>query len=72
MTKKVSVSLPDSDIKYLESVASNRSAAVHIVIEQVRNAELINSYTDAFAEWQGSEDAKLWDSASGDGIDDSR
>ena len=69
MTKKVSVSLPDSDISYLQSVSANRSAAMHAVIEKVRSAELIDAYADAYAEWEGAEDAKLWDSVSGDGVE---
>lgn len=63
------MSLPDSDISYLESVSPNRSAAMHTVIEKVRSAELIDAYADAYAEWQGGEDADLWDSVSGDGIE---
>lgn len=69
MTTKVSVSLPDSDIAYLKSVSSNRSAAVHAVIEKARHAELVDAYSDAYSEWQEDSDADLWDLASGDGIE---
>jgi len=30
--------------------------------------ELANAYEDAFADWQGSEDAAFWDSFSADGL----
>ncbi|MGY0067335.1 hypothetical protein ACWZEH_11000 [Streptomyces sp. QTS137] len=34
----------------------------------LRQARLEQEYSEAFAEWDGSEDARLWDQVSGDGI----
>jgi len=36
----------------------------------LRSRELAAAYEAAFLEWDGSEDAALWDSASGDGLGD--
>ena len=37
----------------------------------MREKELEAAYADAYADWAASEDADLWDAASGDGIGES-
>lgn len=71
---KVSVSLPGDDVEFLDEYAKergldSRSAAVHQAVRMLRVAELVSEYEAAFKEWDESEDAALWDSTSGDGID---
>jgi Arc/MetJ-type ribon-helix-helix transcriptional regulator len=71
---KLSVSIPDDDVvfldEYIEKLGiASRSAAVQRAIRLLRTAELAEAYEAAYEEWHGSEDAKLWDSTVGDGIE---
>lgn len=72
---KISVSLPQEDIAFVDEYASrteaaSRSAVIHAAIEALRMAALEGEYVAAFEEWAGSEDAELWDRAAGDGMVD--
>ncbi|MFV0258811.1 MAG: ribbon-helix-helix domain-containing protein [Acidimicrobiales bacterium] len=63
---KVSVSLPDEDVAYLDAYArdrglQSRSAALHRAVRLLRASELGAAYEDAWAEWATSDDAELWD-----------
>jgi len=69
---KVSISLPDDDIAFLDEYSRShghpsRSAAVHAAVRLLRSATLGDAYADAWAEWSASGDAALWDEAVGDG-----
>jgi Arc/MetJ-type ribon-helix-helix transcriptional regulator len=69
---KLSVSLPDDDVEFLDRYASargieSRSAAVHRAVRLLRSSELGAAYEDAWAEWQG-DDENLWDATVGDGV----
>lgn len=72
---KISVSMPDEDIVFLDEYAQehgidSRSAVLQIAIERLRSITLETAYSQAFAEWAASGDAELWDGASADGIAD--
>ena len=72
---KVSISLPDDDVAFLDEYAAregtaSRSAVVHQAIGLLRSAALEDEYAEAFGEWAGSEDARLWDVTAGDGLGD--
>ncbi|MGW8886395.1 ribbon-helix-helix domain-containing protein [Streptomyces sp. NPDC055749] len=72
---KISVSLPQEDVSFVDEYAArtkadSRSAVIHAAIELLRSANLEADYTEAFAEWDASEDAAFWDQFSGDGITD--
>jgi Arc/MetJ-type ribon-helix-helix transcriptional regulator len=69
---KVSVSLPEEDVEFLDDYAAtqgmdSRSAAVHKAVRLLRASELGAAYEDAWAEWDDSDDAELWDSTTADG-----
>lgn len=69
---KVSVSLPDDDVVYLDAYATthgldSRSAAVHAAVRMLRASELGPAYEEAWAEW-AEEDAALWDTTISDGL----
>ena len=71
---KISVSLPDEDVAFLDSYASeaqgsSRSAAVHEAIALLRTARLMNDYAQAFDEWINSGEAAVWDVVVGDGVE---
>lgn len=70
---KVSVSLPEADVEYLDAYArtqglDSRSAAVQKAVRLLRASELGAAYEDAWTDWADSEDAELWDAATADGL----
>ena len=72
---KLSVSLPDEDVTFVDEYAhrtggGSRSSVLHRAIGLLRMAELESAYSDAWDEWAASEDARLWDQTAGDGIAD--
>lgn len=71
---KLSVSLGEEDVRFLDTYASthgvaSRSAVLHQALALLRANELSQSYVDAWDEWAESGDAALWDSTTGHGID---
>jgi len=70
---KVSVSLPDDDVEFLDRYAAaqglgSRSAALHRAVRLLRGAELAPAYEEAFLAWDSSEEAAEWDATVGDGL----
>ena len=70
---KLSVSLPDEDVEYLDAYAEtqgldSRSAALRKAVRLLRASELGVAYEDAWTEWDESEDAALWDEPIADGV----
>jgi Arc/MetJ-type ribon-helix-helix transcriptional regulator len=70
---KVSVSLPDEDVAFLDSYAQargieSRSAVVHQAVGLLRAAQLGDAYEDAWVSWASSGEAEAWDSAVADGL----
>jgi Arc/MetJ-type ribon-helix-helix transcriptional regulator len=69
---KVSVSLPDDDIEFLDAYASaqgisSRSAALHKAVRLLRASELGPAYEEAWDQW-ADDGAALWESTTGDGL----
>ncbi len=70
---KVSVSLPDDDVRYLDSYArsqgiESRSAVLHKAVGLLRESELESSYEDAWASWETSGEAGVWEPSVADGL----
>jgi Arc/MetJ-type ribon-helix-helix transcriptional regulator len=70
---KVSMSLPEDDVDFLDSYAQtrgypSRSAVLHKAVGMLRAAELTDAYDDAWTEWAASGEADLWEVAAGDGV----
>jgi Arc/MetJ-type ribon-helix-helix transcriptional regulator len=70
---KVSVSLPDDDVEYLDDYAqtrglASRSAVLHRAIRLLRSSELGGDYEKAWAEWADHGD-DIWDTVAADGLD---
>lgn len=66
---KISVSLPDEDVQFLDARgAGNRSAVLHEAVDLLRRNYLSELYAAAADEWESSEDARLWDNTAADGI----
>jgi len=70
---KVSVSLPEEDVEFLDSYAraqgiESRSAAVHKAVGLLRASQLASAYEEAWGTWSASGDADAWDRAVADGL----
>ena len=70
---KVSVSIPEGDVAFLDDYAkshslASRSAALQRAIRLLRANELSRHYAAAFAEWAGDADNSLWDATAADGL----
>ena len=70
---KISISLPDDDVRFLDEYAetqgfASRSAVVHTAVRSLRASKLGDAYADAWAQWEGSGEADVWDSTASDGL----
>jgi Arc/MetJ-type ribon-helix-helix transcriptional regulator len=70
---KVSVSLPDEDIEFLDAYAQeqgigSRSAALHKAVRLLRAVELSDDYQQAWSDWSASDEDSVWDVALTDGL----
>ena len=70
---KVSVSLPDDDVEFLDSYAQaqgieSRSAVVHRAVGLLRASQLESAYEEAWAAWVAAADAEAWEDAAADGL----
>lgn len=69
---KLSVSLPDDDVEFLDTYATrhgmaSRSAVVQRAIDQLRAAQLGPAYADAWVTWD-ADDGDAWDATIADGL----
>ncbi len=69
---KLSVSLPQDDVEFLDAYAriqgiDSRSAALQRAIALLRSAQLGDAYEEAWESWSASADDLLWESAVADG-----
>ena len=72
---KVSVSIPDEDVEFLDSYVrdhrvASRSAALHRAIRLLRASELSQDYAAAFGEWADSGGEAAWEAVAADGLVD--
>ena len=72
---KLSVSLTEEDIAVLDDYARSaglrsRSAALHHAIRLLRHPDLEDDYAAAWEEWQTSGEEAVWQTTTGDGLDD--
>lgn len=72
---KISVSLSDEDVAFLDEYAealkmSSRSAVLQRAVRLLRTSGLAPAYADAWKEWEESGEAGAWDSTVGDGLGD--
>jgi Arc/MetJ-type ribon-helix-helix transcriptional regulator len=69
---KISMSLPEEDVTFLDAYASekglpSRSAALHKAVRLLRATGLSTAYEGAWAEWS-NEDQELWEPTATDGL----
>ncbi len=70
---KLSVSLSDEDVDYLDRYAASqhlpsRSAVLQRAVRMLRASELGSAYEAAWNEWAEDTDNALWDSATADSV----
>jgi Arc/MetJ-type ribon-helix-helix transcriptional regulator len=70
---KVSVSLPEADVDFLDAYAhaqgiASRSAVVHKAVRLLRASELGDAYEQAWDEWAASGEAEAWEATIDDGL----
>lgn len=71
---KVSVSISDDDVAFLDdyartSGAGSRSAAVQRAIQLLRHAQLSGAYEAAWVEWSDAGEDDTWEATGADGLD---
>lgn len=70
---KVSVSLPEDDVRYLDAYAEergleSRSAALQQAVRLLRTGELGAAYAAAWEDWEQDPAREAWDVTMDDGI----
>ncbi|HUG48070.1 MAG TPA: ribbon-helix-helix domain-containing protein [Candidatus Limnocylindria bacterium] len=70
---KLSVSLPEEDVEFLDDYArerglESRSSALQKAVRLLRTSELVASYASAWEEWESAGEAQAWDSTTADGL----
>ena len=71
---KVSVSLPEADLEFLDAYTKksgleSRSAALQKAVRLLRTSELTQAYAAAWEEFDADGDAALWEMTVADGIE---
>jgi Arc/MetJ-type ribon-helix-helix transcriptional regulator len=71
-TMKLSVSIPDEDVEFIDRYAdehglTTRSGVVQRALSLLRGVELTSDYAEAWQEWSATE-ADLWEVAVADGL----
>ena len=72
---KLSVSIPEQDVEFIDAYATThgldtRSGVVQRALTLLRTADLGDDYAAAWAEWESSGEAEIWEKAIADGIAD--
>jgi Arc/MetJ-type ribon-helix-helix transcriptional regulator len=65
---KISVSIPEEDVRFLDEQGANRSATIHEAVALLRDRKLTEQYVEAFDQWENSPEARLWDTTTADGL----
>jgi Arc/MetJ-type ribon-helix-helix transcriptional regulator len=73
MGMKISVSLPDDDVRFLDEYAeaqgfASRSAVLRSAVRILRSSKLGDAYADAWEQWEVSGEADVWKATTSDGL----
>lgn len=74
MSMKLSVSLSEDDVRFLEEFArsqgmASRSAALQRAVTLLRASQLGPAYADAWEQWETSGEAEVWEPVAADGLE---
>jgi Arc/MetJ-type ribon-helix-helix transcriptional regulator len=69
---RLGVSLAEEDVAFIDAVVgarglASRSAGLRSAVDALRREFLTDSYKAAFAEWEDSGEAEVWDATASDG-----
>ena len=72
---KVSISLPEKEVDFLDEYArtrrmKSRSAVVRKAVQLLQKEELGDDYAAAWAEWAADDDSLEWERTTHDGVAD--
>ncbi|MEU4802605.1 ribbon-helix-helix domain-containing protein [Actinosynnema sp. NPDC023587] len=72
---KISVSLPEEDVEFVDHYlvqhrGASRSSVIQRAIALLREAGLENAYAQAWDEWEADGEAEMWDVTTPDGVVD--
>lgn len=74
MTVKISITIDEDALRFVDALGSNRSQIINRIINQAKKqnleTRLKQAYIDQNNDPQFWEEFKLWDSTVGDGIDE--
>jgi len=74
MTKKISITLDDEIVQFIDAQGSNRSKIINEFLTKIKQEQLQNelkaAYIDQNNDPQFWSEFKLWDCTIGDGLDD--
>jgi putative addiction module CopG family antidote len=70
---KVSVSLPEDDVRFVDDEAlagryASRSAVIHAAIRLLRDRPYQDSYAIAWTEWEDEGEDVVWEKTAADGL----
>jgi len=70
---KLSVSLPDGDVEFLDEYArdrglESRSSALQKAVRLLRTSELAAAYESAWEEWESAGEGQAWNRTTADGL----
>lgn len=71
---KLSISLPDEDVEFLDSYSAEhgiatRSATLQRAVRMLKASNLGRDYAESWEEWETSGDGELWEGIVSDGIE---
>lgn len=73
MSKKISITLDDEILSFIDQQASNRSRFINDILKQAKHQMLMEQLANAYEEQANDpdlqEEIKAWDVTVGDGID---
>jgi Arc/MetJ-type ribon-helix-helix transcriptional regulator len=72
---KVSISLPEDDVEFLDAYAQSqgiqsRSAVLHKAVRLLRESDLGEAYEQAFTSREDEGEAADWDAVAADGLEE--
>lgn len=72
MSKKVSITLDDEILEFVDQLASNRSSFINTVLWQEKKRilmkDLADAYTDQSNDPEFQQELSMWDITAGDGL----
>lgn len=73
MNKRITITLDQEILEYVDSKASNRSSWINKIVKEKQQQELMEQLEEGYKEMSNNpeirEEIELWDSVVGDGLD---